>query len=599
MKITRRNIHKKIYKLLIILVTLLILFVPKENGILSLPKVEKDIKIAEDGKIEYMEKLQFPSTYLKQKEIAIEYPFKEVGAENIEIYKKEITGERKIPVTQIDNKIIFEKGLGAGEYILKFKANNGLKKVGEKIAVDMALDMVYMENTGKKEKNKKEETKANKENILPELQNEENAKKAWKEDKKSYWVNEATIKIYGKKENVQIKGEEIQTLIYGLPTSGLQVTENVLHMNVTNIPKKTNAHIYTLLPKEIVNENTYKLLRNLELPNSQKILETQKEEFEKYKERKEQRDYSITLYQKYVLKAIYLLIAIQLVYYGYEIISVLITKYRNNRKINKKLNGEIDQDLLKILSIYNNPEHTDEENIVNMIKAVLKKLENRKIIEFEEKGIKILNASQKKIQELAHIDRYILEKIYGLDKENKLSIPYIQIKQHFRNNSQEIVYKIYEMLEYEKLKYEKEGGVVTKRVRVDFSIIIHLLPILLVGILFKYIDIFFALAIFVMSYTLAKMAVILSVDGYTKKGIVYIQKIQNYQKKLQTIAKTEIKDLQSNKKSGKLLKEKTKKTKKENNNDEIYKMFFGIKGEENRHLEEIAETITSYLKKKI
>ena len=235
------------------------------------------------------------------------------------------------------------------------------------------------------------------------------------------------------------------------------------------------------------------------------------------------------------------------------------------------------------------------------------KLNVYKYITIKDEYIEINYKKEEEIKELNYIDKYILEKIYLADKNNDSKVDYIDLNKEFRLSSAEIITEIYEEIEKEKQKFIKEGIYRTTDKRVDFSMILILIPVLVLYTMYEYINPYMSITIFIITYLMAKFATICQKDGYTKKGIKLKHNLEGYEKYLGSLGIYLI----EKKKQGKFekLEEKLTELRKkvklfsrpkivDTEENIIYRVFFG-QGNINKNgyekIKEMTESICSYL----
>ena len=174
-------------------------------------------------------------------------------------------------------------------------------------------------------------------------------------------------------------------------------------------------------------------------------------------------------------------------------------------------------------------------------------------------------------------------------------------------SSAEIITELYEEIEKEKQKFVKEGIYRKIDKRVDFSMILILIPVLVLYTMYQYINPYLSLTIFIFTYIMAKFATICQKEGYTKRGLKLRHNLEGYEKYLGSLGIY----LVEKKKAGKFerLEEKLTELRKkvklfsrpkivDTEENVIYRVFFG-QGNINKNgyekIKQLTEAICSYL----
>ena len=338
-------------------------------------------------------------------------------------------------------------------------------------------------------------------------------------------------------------------------------------------------------------------------------MEEHENKFQIFKLRKEKRNYISYIYKKYLVYALYILITYQILDYFLRIISGIV---QNGFKLKKEdakeeFKSNIGDDLIKAYALYDRDIYVNRVETKNLIEAVIMKLNVYGYITVKDEYLEINYKKEEDIKKLNYIDKYILEKIYLADKNNDSKVDYIDLNKEFRLSSAEIITEIYEEIEKEKQKFIKEGIYRTTDKRVDFSMILILIPVLVLYTMYEYINPYMSITIFIITYLMAKFATICQKDGYTKKGIKLKHNLEGYEKYLGSLGIYLI----EKKKQGKFekLEEKLTELRKkvklfsrpkivDTEENVIYRVFFG-QGNINKNgyekIKQLTEAICSYL----
>ena len=364
----------------------------------------------------------------------------------------------------------------------------------------------------------------------------------------------------------------------------------------------------------IVPENTIKKeygekFEKIVFPTPEELVEKHETRFQTFKTRKEKRDYISYIYKKYLLYAVYILITYQILDYMIRIIGGIIENGFKFKKddIKENFKANIGDDLIKAYALYDRDIYVNRMETKNLIEAIIMKLNVYGYITVKDENIEINYKKEEEIKKLNYIDKYILEKIYVADKNNDSKLDYIELNKEFRLSSAEIITEIYEEIEKEKQKFLKEGIYRRTDKRVDFSMILILIPVLILYTMYDYINPYIAVTIFIITYLMAKFANICQKDGYTKKGMKLRHNLDGYEKYLGSLGIY----LVEKKKAGKFekLEEKLTELRKkvklfsrpkivDTEENAIYRVFFG-QGNINKNgyekIKEMTESICSYL----
>ena len=374
------------------------------------------------------------------------------------------------------------------------------------------------------------------------------------------------------------------------------------------MPKMSEIEIYMIMPKEAIKKEYGEKLEEIKFPSPEELVQKHEEKFQEFQDRKAKRNYLSYIYKKYLLLSLYILIAYQILEYILKIIFGIFENGITSKKDPKEeFKSEVGEDLIKAYTLYDRDIYVNRMETKNLIEAIIMKLNVYGYITVKDENIVINYKKEEEIKKLNYIDKYILEKIYVADKNNDSKLDYIELNKEFRLSSAEIITEIYEEIEKEKQKFLKEGIYRRTDKRVDFSMILILIPVLVLYTMYDYINPYIAITIFIITYLMAKFANICQKDGYTKKGMKLRHNLDGYEKYLGSLGIY----LVEKKKAGKFekLEEKLTELRKkvklfsrpkivDTEENAIYRVFFG-QGNINKNgyekIKEMTESICSYL----
>ena len=559
----------------------------------------------EDGTVKVIEKVRFENNLTYNEKVKKYIDILNLEARNIRIYGINILGKHKISFVEAENYIAFDKSIIYDSYEIEYTTKQIVKKFNDKYAFEFPFAIDYRINEKEIVKNTEKE-KNNKIETLPGIIEKEKKEKEWQENIYAKWVNNYSLNITF---NNDINMEEVRTLVNGLPTSNLKIHDKSINLKVVNMPKMSEVDLYMIVPENTIKKEYGEKFEKVVFPTPEELVEKHETRFQTFKTRKEKRDYISYIYKKYLLYAVYILITYQILDYIIRIIGGLIENGFKLKKddIKENFKANIGDDLIKAYALYDRDIYVNRMETKNLIEAIIMKLNVYGYITVKDENIVINYKKEEDIKKLNYIDKYILEKIYIADKNNDSKLDYIELNKEFRLSSAEIITEIYEEIEKEKQKFLKEGIYRRTDKRVDFSMILILIPVLILYTMYDYINPYIAITIFIITYLMAKFANICQKDGYTKKGMKLRHNLDGYEKYLGSLGIY----LVEKKKAGKFekLEEKLTELRKkvklfsrpkivDTEENAIYRVFFG-QGNINKNgyekIKEMAESICSYL----
>ena len=559
----------------------------------------------EDGTAKVIEKVRFENNLTYNEKVKKYIDILNLEARNIRIYGINILGKHKISFVEAENYIAFDKSIIYDSYEIEYTTKQIVKKFNDKYAFEFPFAIDYRINEKEIVKNTEKE-KNNKIETLPGIIEKEKKEKEWQENIYAKWVNNYSLNITF---NNDINMEEVRTLVNGLPTSNLKIHDKSINLKVVNMPKMSEVDLYMIVPENTIKKEYGEKFEKVVFPTPEELVEKHETRFQTFKTRKEKRDYISYIYKKYLLYAVYILITYQILDYIIRIIGGLIENGFKLKKddIKENFKANIGDDLIKAYALYDRDIYVNRMETKNLIEAIIMKLNVYGYITVKDENIVINYKKEEDIKKLNYIDKYILEKIYVADKNNDSKLDYIELNKEFRLSSAEIITEIYEEIEKEKQKFLKEGIYRRTDKRVDFSMILILIPVLILYTMYDYINPYIAITIFIITYLMAKFANICQKDGYTKKGMKLRHNLDGYEKYLGSLGIY----LVEKKKAGKFekLEEKLTELRKkvklfsrpkivDTEENAIYRVFFG-QGNINKNgyekIKEMAESICSYL----
>lgn len=559
----------------------------------------------EDGTAKVIEKVRFENNLTYNEKVKKYIDILNLEARNIRIYGINILGKHKISFVEAENYIAFDKSIIYDSYEIEYTTKQIVKKFNDKYAFEFPFAIDYRINEKEIVKNTEKE-KNNKIETLPGIIEKEKKEKEWQENIYAKWVNNYSLNITF---NNDIHMEEVRTLVNGLPTSNLKIYDKSINLKVVNMPKMSEVDLYMIVPENTIKKEYGEKFEKIVFPTPEELVEKHETRFQIFKTRKEKRDYISYIYKKYLLYAVYILITYQILDYIIRIIGGIIENGFKLKKddIKENFKANIGDDLIKAYALYDRDIYVNRMETKNLIEAIIMKLNVYGYITVKDENIVINYKKEEEIKKLNYIDKYILEKIYIADKNNDSKLDYIELNKEFRLSSSEIITEIYEEIEKEKQKFLKEGIYRRTDKRVDFSMILILIPVLVLYTMYDYINPYIAITIFIITYLMAKFANICQKDGYTKKGMKLRHNLDGYEKYLGSLGIY----LVEKKKAGKFekLEEKLTELRKkvklfsrpkivDTEENAIYRVFFG-QGNINKNgyekIKEMTESICSYL----
>lgn len=559
----------------------------------------------EDGTAKVIEKVRFENNLTYNEKVKKYIDILNLEARNIRIYGINILGKHKISFVEAENYIAFDKSIIYDSYEIEYTTKQIVKKFNDKYAFEFPFAIDYRINEKEIVKNTEKE-KNNKIETLPGIIEKEKKEKEWQENIYAKWVNNYSLNITF---NNDIHVEEVRTLVNGIPTSNLKIHDKSINLKVVNMPKMSEVDLYMIVPENTIKKEYGEKFEKIVFPTPEELVEKHETRFQTFKTRKEKRDYISYIYKKYLLYAVYILITYQILDYIIRIIGGIIENGFKFKKddIKENFKSNIGDDLIKAYALYDRDIYVNRMETKNLIEAIIMKLNVYGYITVKDENIEINYKKEEEIKKLNYIDKYILEKIYVADKNNDSKLDYIELNKEFRLSSAEIITEIYEEIEKEKQKFLKEGIYRRTDKRVDFSMILILIPVLILYTMYDYINPYIAVTIFIITYLMAKFANICQKDGYTKKGMKLRHNLDGYEKYLGSLGIY----LVEKKKAGKFekLEEKLTELRKkvklfsrpkivDTEENAIYRVFFG-QGNINKNgyekIKEMTESICSYL----
>ena len=559
----------------------------------------------EDGTVKVIEKVRFENNLTYNEKVKKYIDILNLEARNIRIYGINILGKHKISFVEAENYIAFDKSIIYDSYEIEYTTKQIVKKFNDKYAFEFPFAIDYRINEKDIVKNTEKE-KNNKIETLPGIIEKEKKEKEWQENIYAKWVNNYSLNITF---NNDIHMEDVRTLVNGLPTSNLKIHDKSINLKVVNMPKMSEVDLYMIVPENTIKKEYGEKFEKIVFPTPEELVEKHEIRFQTFKTRKEKRDYISYIYKKYLLYALYILITYQILDYIIRIIGGIIENGFKLKKddIKENFKSNIGDDLIKAYALYDRDIYVNRMETKNLIEAIIMKLNVYGYITVKDENIEINYKKEEEIKKLNYIDKYILEKIYVADKNNDSKLDYIELNKEFRLFSAEIITEIYEEIEKEKQKFLKEGIYRRTDKRVDFSMILILIPVLILYTMYDYINPYIAVTIFIITYLMAKFANICQKDGYTKKGMKLRHNLDGYEKYLGSLGIY----LVEKKKTGKFekLEEKLTELRKkvklfsrpkivDTEENAIYRVFFG-QGNINKNgyekIKEMTESICSYL----
>ena len=559
----------------------------------------------EDGTAKVIEKVRFENNLTYNEKVKKYIDILNLEARNIRIYGINILGKHKVSFVEAENYIAFDKSIIYDSYEIEYTTKQIVKKFNDKYAFEFPFAIDYRINEKEIVKNTEKE-KNNKIETLPGIIEKEKKEKEWQENIYAKWVNNYSLNITF---NNDIHMEEVRTLVNGLPTSNLKIHDKSINLKVVNMPKMSEVDLYMIVPENTIKKEYGEKFEKIVFPTPEELVEKHETRFQTFKTRKEKRDYISYIYKKYLLYAVYILITYQILDYIIRIIGGIIENGFKFKKddIKENFKANIGDNLIKAYALYDRDIYVNRMETKNLIEAIIMKLNVYGYITVKDENIEINYKKEEEIKKLNYIDKYILEKIYIADKNNDSKLDYIELNKEFRLSSAEIITEIYEEIEKEKQKFLKEGIYRRTDKRVDFSMILILIPVLVLYTMYEYINPYISVTIFIITYLMAKFANICQKDGYTKKGMKLRHNLDGYEKYLGSLGIY----LVEKKKAGKFekLEEKLTELRKkvklfsrpkivDTEENAIYRVFFG-QGNINKNgyekIKEMTESICSYL----
>ncbi len=561
----------------------------------------------EDGTVKVVENVRFENNLTYNEKVKKYIDILNLEARNIKVYGTNIFGKHKISFVEAENYIAFDKSIIYDSYEIEYTTKQIVKKFNDKYAFELPFAIDYRVN--EREDNKKSvvnEEKNDKIETLPGILEKEQKEKEWNLNNYAKWVNSYNLNI---SFNNNIAIEEVRTLVNGLPTSNMKIYNNKIALKVINMPKMSEVDMYMIIPENTIKKEYGEKFEKIVFKSPEELVEEHESKFQTFKTRKEKRNYISYIYKKYLLYALYILITYQILDYILKIISGIVQNgFKLKREdIKEQFRANIGDNLIKAYALYDRDIYVNRVETKNLIDSIIMKLNVYGYITIKEEYLEINYKKEEDIKKLNYIDKYILEKIYVADKNNDSKLDYIELNKEFRLSSADIITELYEEIEKEKQKFIKEGIYRKIEKRVDFSMILILIPILVLYTMYQYINPYLSLTIFIFTYIMAKFATICQKEGYTKRGLKLRHNLEGYEKYLGSLGIY----LVEKKKAGKFekLEEKLTELRKkvklfsrpkivDTEENVIYRVFFG-QGNINKNgyekIKQMTESICSYL----
>lgn len=540
------KIFKKMYIILIIILTILLIILPKQKYIDGIDYQETTLEILEDGRIDVKEKIVFEKNLTKIVDVYKEINDKDISPINIKVFGNTLFKKEELKVIEGGDKIQFEKKSKYLSYEITYTTKRLVGVYSDNYyALKMPILTKMWENSNQ--------------NLIVESPK---------------WINRYNLKVKFKNN---IENSHFANFFMSLPSNTLKLKGNQFNLQVYNFPPNNNGKMYLIFEKNQINERYGKEFEKIVMGNVLEIEKVEKETFNKFLEHKKARNYNEYVYRKYLTYALYVLIILQYLYYILDIMNGLKNKKRINfeKDLRKSKNNKLGNNLLLVYILNTSTLYNNILDIKNLVTAILVKLNEYNYIQFEKKGVYILDKTEKELQQLDYIDKYILEKIYRADTNNINFVEYSELEKMFRKYSSKIIDEIHKQIDYENVMLTQKGIYSRRRYRTDFSIILILILPLTLFTLFKYIDIKISILVFILTYILAKTAKKINEYGFTLKGINIKKNLLRYEQYIKWIQPKEIS--------------------KEN---AIFKTFFGYNKQNIKNIkniEEISEVIVASL----
>lgn len=567
-----KKTFKTIYRILVIFLIIMVIVLPKENSLEDMQRNDVDIIMSEDGSSSIKEHIVYEKRFELTRTIIKTFE-PNMDVRDVKVYGNNILGSHEIKHDFDGTVLTFPKSSIYASYDIKYSSGNLVSKTKDNQYV-LAFNPVQADILRRDEINITLETP------------------------------------------IDIKLGEIHTL--GIDEGNIIKRKNGFEINETNFPSESNIGIIMKFDEGLIAERFKENIPEFDEKRLDNIEERSQEKLENIKNLKKQNNFEATIYRKYLMISLYIIIILQLLKYILDIIRSL--KENNygysNSEIKEEKRSPVGSNMVQAFVIENNIIYKDKLETKNLIKSIIIKLHEYGYITLEDDRIIIADKSQKEICKLNYSDKYILEKIYVADDDNDSIITYSDLQNAFRFSSQELLSKLYEDYEMQKQKLVKEGVYTIQNHRVDFSMILMLIPLFIAYSLVGYMHPILSIIMFVIMYIAAKVSILLSSENYSKKGINVKYNMDGYKKYLKSLNDYVVSQRSENyheEEKKQIIKEMKKrnifdflnfgkkKSLPENEDiqkeNQIYRAFFGYETYENRNekLDTLSEAICSYI----
>ncbi len=567
-----KKTFKVIYRILVIFLIIMVIVLPKENSLEDIQRNDVDIIMSEDGSSSIKEHIVYEKRFELTRTIIKTFE-PNMDVRDVKVYGNNIFGSHEIKHDFDGTVLTFPKSSIYASYDIKYSSGNLVSKTKDNQYV-LAFNPVQAD-------------------IL--------------------WRDEINITL---ETPIDIKLGDIHAL--GVDKGNVIKRKNGFEINETNFPSESNIGIIMKFDEGLIAERFKDNIPEFDEKRLDNIEKREQEKLENIKNLKKQSNFEATIYRKYLMISLYIIIALQLFKYILSIFkSIKENNYGyTNSEVKEEKRSPVGSNMVQAFVIENNIIYKDKLETKNLIKSIIIKLHEYGYITLEDDRIIIADKSQKEICKLNYSDKYILEKIYVADDDNDSIITYPDLQNAFRFSSQELLSKLYEDYEMQKQKLVKEGVYTTQNHRVDFSMILMLIPLFIAYSLVGYMHPILSIIIFIIMYIAAKVSIVVSSENYSKKGISIKYNMDGYKKYLKSLN-----DYVVSQKTGNYHEEEKKQIIKEmkkrnifdflnfgkkkslpENEDiqkenQIYRAFFGYETYENRNekLDTLSEAMCSYI----
>lgn len=567
-----KKTFKTIYRFLIVFLIAMVIILPKEKNLDDMQRNDVDIIMSEDGSssikehIVYEKRFELTRTIVKTFEPSMD-------VRDVKVYGNNIFGKHELKHDFDGTVLTFPKSAAYASYDIRYSSGNLVSKTKDNQYV-LEFNPVQAD-------------------IL--------------------WRDDINITL---ETPIDIKLGKIYAL--GVDEGNIIKRKNGFEINETNFPSESNIGIIMKFDEGLIAERFKEKIPEFDETRLDNIEERAKEELDIIKGKKKERDFTATIYRKYLMVSLYLVIILQMLKYILAIIkSIKENNYGyDSSDIREEKRSPVGSNMVQAFVLENNIIYKDKLETKNLIKSIIIKLHEYGYISLEDDRIIIEDKTQEEITKLNYADKYILEKIYVADDDNDSIITYTDLQNAFRFSSQQLLSKLYEDYEMQKQKLVKEGVYTTQSYRVDFSMILMLIPLFIAYCLVGYMHAVVAVIIFAIMYITAKVSILLSSENYSKKGInvkynmdgykKYLKSLNDYvvSQKVDNYHEEEKKQITKEMKKRKIfdfLNFGKKKMLPENEDiqkeNQIYRAFFGYETYENRNekLDTLSEAMCSYI----